>query len=393
MRNSEKQGRSPEFMLTPNLDQKAVPHGSRLLPGLIVRSHRGLVEGSPLLLQCSQSRSSIADLRSGDSHPRCPRPVAPLQEREGFLEVRSGPPARVLPHTPLPEPVQQEDARPGGADEHPPRAFGAAVVGTLGDLSHPGHHPDCGGGEGKGMQEGIVCRRGYFRQVRIQDRVDLRGQGRGHHPPRGRDYSLLLGRGGCRRETHWGCSHPPRWSWRLLGGQGFLLSGLGAALAGRIRSSGGSHPKGQFPQGVVGSGSSLGLWQTPDHRGGYKPAQGSVLSRAPQGKDPWWPAGSLGGQDGGLHLRAVPKRRARTPPAPPGRFAGLKGYASGVLGKPKTVTTRTKASKECKKLRCPKRRLRSLETLPSPYPSQLSGESASGMSEAAPTIRTSGIAY
>ena len=72
-------------MLTPNLDQKAVPHGSRLLAGLIVRSNRGLVEGIPLLLQCSQkSRSSIADLRSGDPRPRCPRPVAPLQKREGF---------------------------------------------------------------------------------------------------------------------------------------------------------------------------------------------------------------------------------------------------------------------------------------------------------------------
>src|SRR5215216_3241986 len=111
MRNSEKQGRSRDFMLTPNLDQKAVPHGSRLLPGLIVRSHRGLVEGSTPLLHCSQSRrrSSIAHLRSGDPHPRCPRPVAPLQEREGFLEVRSGSPARLFPHTPLPEPVQPED--------------------------------------------------------------------------------------------------------------------------------------------------------------------------------------------------------------------------------------------------------------------------------------------
>jgi hypothetical protein len=58
-------------MLAPNLDQKAVPHGSGLLPCLIVRSHRRLVEGSPLLLECSQSRSSIAHLRSGDPRPRC----------------------------------------------------------------------------------------------------------------------------------------------------------------------------------------------------------------------------------------------------------------------------------------------------------------------------------
>src|SRR5215216_5087366 len=307
MRNSEKQGRSRDFMLTPNLDQKAVPHGSRLLPGLIVRSHRGLVEGSTPLLHCSQSRrrSSIAHLRSGDPHPRCPRPVAPLQEREGFLEVRSGSPARLFPHTPLPEPVQPEDARPGGGDERSAGLLGAGVVGRLGGLPHSGHHPDSGGREGKGVQEGTVCRRGHFRQVRLEDRVDLRVQGRAHHHPRGRDHSLLLGRGGCRREAHRGYSHPPRWSWRLPGRQGFLLGRLGAALAGRMRSSGGSHSQGQFPQSVAGSGSSLGLWQAPDHRGGYKPAQGSVLSGAPQGKDPWWPVGSSGGQDHSLHLRAV----------------------------------------------------------------------------------------
>jgi hypothetical protein len=64
--------------------------------------------------------------------------------------------------------------------------------------------------------------------------------------------------------------------------------------------------------------------------GGYKPAQGSVLSGAPQGKDPWWSAGSLGGQDRRLHLRAAAQRSARSPAAPPGRSFGLRSYASAV---------------------------------------------------------------
>ena len=51
-------------MLTLYLDQKAVPqHGPRLLPRLIVRSHRKLVEGNPLPGQ-HQSRSPLADQRS-----------------------------------------------------------------------------------------------------------------------------------------------------------------------------------------------------------------------------------------------------------------------------------------------------------------------------------------
>ena len=36
-------------MLTPNLDQKAVAHRSRLLPGFIIGSHRGLVEDMGLI--------------------------------------------------------------------------------------------------------------------------------------------------------------------------------------------------------------------------------------------------------------------------------------------------------------------------------------------------------
>src|SRR5215213_1164832 len=104
MCNSLKQGRSRDLMLTPYLDQKAVlPHGSGLLPRLIVRPHGGLVEVHPLPGQ-SQSRASVADLRLGDPRPRHPRPVVPLQKREGLLSVRLLSPSRVLSHPPVPEP-------------------------------------------------------------------------------------------------------------------------------------------------------------------------------------------------------------------------------------------------------------------------------------------------
>jgi hypothetical protein len=47
-------------MLPPNLDQKAVPqHGPRLLPRLIVRPHRGLMEGRPLLGYSGAGRPSL----------------------------------------------------------------------------------------------------------------------------------------------------------------------------------------------------------------------------------------------------------------------------------------------------------------------------------------------
>jgi hypothetical protein len=49
-------------MLRPNLRPKVVPHGSRLLPGHIVRIRGGLVAGTPSLL-CPQARPSGPALR------------------------------------------------------------------------------------------------------------------------------------------------------------------------------------------------------------------------------------------------------------------------------------------------------------------------------------------
>ena len=45
-------------MLVPNLRPKVVPYGSRLLPGLIVRAHRGLVaRASPAC--CPETRPAL----------------------------------------------------------------------------------------------------------------------------------------------------------------------------------------------------------------------------------------------------------------------------------------------------------------------------------------------
>src|SRR5215216_2461956 len=62
MCNSEKRGRSRNLMLTPFLDQKAVlAYGPRLLPRLIVRPHRKLVEGHPRLRR-REGRPPLAHL-------------------------------------------------------------------------------------------------------------------------------------------------------------------------------------------------------------------------------------------------------------------------------------------------------------------------------------------
>jgi hypothetical protein len=81
-------------MLVPNLRPKVVPHGSRLLPGLVVRTRGRLVEGAPSLLRAQEeTRPSGLALRSRGHHPGHPRPVAPLPQREGLLALRFGTPA------------------------------------------------------------------------------------------------------------------------------------------------------------------------------------------------------------------------------------------------------------------------------------------------------------
>ena len=64
------------------------------------------------------------------------------------------------------------------------------------------------------------------------------------------------------------------------------------------------------------------------NRRGHRSTQGHLRPGAPQGEDAGWSFGPLGGQDGGLHLRAAAQRPARATAAPPGRPFGLSGYAS-----------------------------------------------------------------
>jgi hypothetical protein len=67
------------------------------------------------------------------------------------------------------------------------------------------------------------------------------------------------------------------------------------------------------------------------NRWGHRSTQGHPRPGAPQGEDARWSFGPLGGQDGGLHLRAAAQRPAWATAAPPSRPFGLSDYASLVL--------------------------------------------------------------
>lgn len=104
------------------------------------------------------------------------------------------------------------------------------------------------------------------------------------------------------------------------------------SLASGVRGCGGGHSQGQLRESMAKGGSALGCGKTPDHRGGHKPAQGSVLPGAPQGEDPPRTSGAFGIEDHCLHLRTVLQLPTRSTVASFGRFVGLNSYASAVLG-------------------------------------------------------------
>src|SRR5215218_3266270 len=112
MRNCGRRGRSRNSMLALNLRPKVVPHGSRLLPRLIVRIGGRLVAGWPRSGPAPPGSSGLAH-GPGGHHPGDPGPVAALQKREGLLALRLGAPARVLPEALLPGPVQPQGTSPG----------------------------------------------------------------------------------------------------------------------------------------------------------------------------------------------------------------------------------------------------------------------------------------
>src|SRR5215210_5818467 len=100
-------------MLALNLLPKVVPHGSRLLLGLIVRSHRRLVEVQPPLDQDDASPwPSRSPERLGGPDAGDPCPVAPLSQRARLLALCLLPPAHLLPKSLLPEPAQPAHPSP-----------------------------------------------------------------------------------------------------------------------------------------------------------------------------------------------------------------------------------------------------------------------------------------
>src|ERR687897_1304923 len=112
MSNCVERGRSRNSMLIPNLRPKVVPHGSRLLPRLIVRARRRLVARASSARCPQEARSPGVARRERGLDARHIRPVAPLPQREGLLVFRFLPPALLLPYPLLPKPVQPEGARP-----------------------------------------------------------------------------------------------------------------------------------------------------------------------------------------------------------------------------------------------------------------------------------------
>src|SRR5215203_5392679 len=106
MRNCGPRGRSRDLMLVPNLLPKAVAHGPRLLPDLIVRTRGRLLAGKPPLLDPTPNGSPRPSHRLGGLDPDHPRPVAPLSQRTRLLALRFLSPALLLPRSVLPEPTQ-----------------------------------------------------------------------------------------------------------------------------------------------------------------------------------------------------------------------------------------------------------------------------------------------
>jgi hypothetical protein len=119
-------------MLVADLLPKAVAHGPRLLPALIVRTCGRLVAGKPPLLDPTPTRSACPSHRLGGPHPGHPGPVAPLSQREGLLALRFLSPAPLLPRSVLPEPAQGRRIR---ALEPELRALQGALAGDLCDPS------------------------------------------------------------------------------------------------------------------------------------------------------------------------------------------------------------------------------------------------------------------
>jgi hypothetical protein len=176
-------------MVVPNLRPKVVPHGPRLLPGLIVRTRGRLVAGAPSLL-CPQEEAlpSAPAYRPPGHHPGHPRPVASLPQRARLLALRFGAPACLLPEPVHPEPVQPQGASPGAGVACSAAGLRRGPLRTLGRLPGLGHDPGAGHREGEGFSQGALLRPSHLREERLQDRVGLRVEGGAGGRPGRRDH-------------------------------------------------------------------------------------------------------------------------------------------------------------------------------------------------------------
>jgi hypothetical protein len=163
-----------------------------------------------------------------------------------------------------------------------------------------GHHPHPSDREGESLQRRAVCRASHLREVSLQERMDLRVQGRlGGEPPRGH-HGLRFGRGGFGRAAEigdyfliaqdrhdaytWPTRVSPRWNGKSAG---WNSTGLWWQ----------SYAQEHLQKGVDGVRAPLGIRQAPDHRGSHRSAQGLLRPGAPHDQDPGWSVGTLGGKE------------------------------------------------------------------------------------------------
>src|SRR5215218_1275994 len=202
MSNCGKRGRSRNSMLALNLRPKVVPHGPRLLLGLIVRISGRLVAGRPRSGPEPPGSSGLAH-GPGGHHPGDPGPVAALQKREGLLALRLGAPARVLPEALLPGPVQPQGTSPGARVARLAAVPRRGTLRSFGRLPRDGHDPRPGHRAGEGFPQGALLRAGHLRQERLQDLVVGLGlQGGPGGRSWGSHHRLRAGRGLFRGEAH-----------------------------------------------------------------------------------------------------------------------------------------------------------------------------------------------
>src|SRR5215210_3650997 len=162
MSKCERRGASRGSMLAPNLLPKAVPHdGPRLLPSLIVRLHRRVVEGLPPPERASQARPSGSAFRERGPYPGHPRPVASLQKRARLLAFRFFAPAPLLPRPVLPGSAQPAHPSSGAGVAPLAALLRRGSYGPFGSLPRDGHDPGAGHREGEGFAQRTVRRSGF----------------------------------------------------------------------------------------------------------------------------------------------------------------------------------------------------------------------------------------